>query len=348
MKIQFSAFIKGLLGGYITHADNFYKALNNLTPVYLNDLVDSMPQNVGSLKEWTGPNLDLACKDADFNIMLSFASNFHYLNQFKGKKIGYTVSETTSLHSKWVNEIKKINQVWIPTNWGKQVLIANGVPESMIEIVPEGIDTNIFNPERTPQQAIAKLPGYKFLCVARWDDRKNYQGLLKAFDEEFDNDDNVKLIIACNGSVRIHIKNYQKVVFVNTINNSKAFARLYTSCDSFVLPTHGEGWGLPIMEAMACGLPTITTNWSGHTEFCNNDNCYLINNYKLVDAPKQTYEHLIGQWAEPDIEELKHLMRYVYENREAAKQKGLAASKDMRENWTWDKAAQKALSILSR
>lgn len=38
---------------------------------------------------------------------------------------------------------------------------------------------------------------------------------------------------------------------------------LYKSADCFVLPTHGEGWGLPTMEAMAMGLPTITTNWGG-------------------------------------------------------------------------------------
>jgi glycosyltransferase involved in cell wall biosynthesis len=38
---------------------------------------------------------------------------------------------------------------------------------------------------------------------------------------------------------------------------------LYGGADAFVLPTRGEGWGLPILEAMAAGVPAIATNWSG-------------------------------------------------------------------------------------
>ena len=42
---------------------------------------------------------------------------------------------------------------------------------------------------------------------------------------------------------------------------------LYRSSDCFVLPTRGEGWGLPIIEAMACGVPVIATSWSAQCDF---------------------------------------------------------------------------------
>lgn len=46
---------------------------------------------------------------------------------------------------------------------------------------------------------------------------------------------------------------------------------LYKSVDAFVMATHGEGWGLPIIEAMAMELPAISTFWSGSTgEKCLN------------------------------------------------------------------------------
>jgi glycosyltransferase involved in cell wall biosynthesis len=42
---------------------------------------------------------------------------------------------------------------------------------------------------------------------------------------------------------------------------------MYKAADAFVLPSHGEGWGRPIMEAMSMGLPVIATNWSGQTAY---------------------------------------------------------------------------------
>jgi glycosyltransferase involved in cell wall biosynthesis len=43
------------------------------------------------------------------------------------------------------------------------------------------------------------------------------------------------------------------------------FPRFYKAGDAVVLPTRGEGWGRPQVEAMAMGLPVISTNWSGIT-----------------------------------------------------------------------------------
>jgi glycosyltransferase involved in cell wall biosynthesis len=60
--------------------------------------------------------------------------------------------------------------------------------------------------------------------------------------------------------------------------------RLYAAVDCFVLPTRGEGWGLPIFEAMAMGLPVIATNWSGQVDFMNENNAFPIRVDKLVPS----------------------------------------------------------------
>ena len=51
----------------------------------------------------------------------------------------------------------------------------------------------------------------------------------------------------------------------------------YASADAFVLSTHGEGWGRTVMEAMAMGLPTIASKWSGLTEFISAEYAIPIN-----------------------------------------------------------------------
>ena len=55
-----------------------------------------------------------------------------------------------------------------------------------------------------------------------------------------------------------------------------ALRNLYAAADAFVLPTRGEGWGLPIAEAMAMALPVIATNWSGPTALLSTDNSYPL------------------------------------------------------------------------
>jgi len=77
-----------------------------------------------------------------------------------------------------------------------------------------------------------------------------------------------------------------------------------------VLAAHGEGWGLPLMEAMAMELPTIATNWSGNTEFMNEENSFLVSVEEMVAASTEGH-----QWAKPSVVDLRKQMREVYANR---------------------------------
>lgn len=103
--------------------------------------------------------------------------------------------------------------------------------------------------------------------------------------------------------------------------------RLYKAADAFVLPSRGEGWGRPIVEAMAMSLPVIVTNWSGPMEYLTEANSYPL----AVDAMSEVFEgpfkgHL---WAEPSVDKLRVLMRCVVSAPEEAKTKGRRAREDM-------------------
>ncbi len=116
---------------------------------------------------------------------------------------------------------------------------------------------------------------------------------------------------------------------------------LYTACDAFVLPSRGEAWGLPYIEAMACGLPAIGARWGGNLAFMNDDNSYPIEIEGLEDVPPHIDTPvLIGhKWAKPSVEHLRRQMRYVFEHRQEAQGTGGKAREDVCQHWTIEHAA---------
>lgn len=65
--------------------------------------------------------------------------------------------------------------------------------------------------------------------------------------------------------------------------SAEDYVRLYRACNCYVTASHGEGWGMPVTEAMSMGLPAIVTNWSGMADIVNEDVGYLVN-YTLSDV----------------------------------------------------------------
>src|SRR5205807_2579076 len=104
--------------------------------------------------------------------------------------------------------------------------------------------------------------------------------------------------------------------------------RLYRAVDAFVLPTRGEGWCRPLMEAMAAGLPTIATAWSGptafHTEAVGYPLGYAVAPVSAADA-RELPAFANQRCAQPDLADLRRLMRAVVEDSEGAREKGKAA-----------------------
>ena len=75
----------------------------------------------------------------------------------------------------------------------------------------------------------------------------------------------------------------------------------------------GDAFNIPCLEAMACSLPVITTNYGGQTDFVNNENGWLVDyEYKLVTWDV-SYEG--SSWAVPDIGKLRLVMREAYTQR---------------------------------
>jgi pyrroloquinoline quinone (PQQ) biosynthesis protein C len=92
---------------------------------------------------------------------------------------------------------------------------------------------------------------------------------------------------------------------------------------------------------MATGLPLIATNWAGPADYMTAEDSFLLS-YELQDA-RGTVSDIAtyhGQWAEPDYEHLRYLLRHVYEHPDEAQMKGMQAAQRVHQLWTWDRVAE--------
>jgi glycosyltransferase involved in cell wall biosynthesis len=207
-----------------------------------------------------------------------------------------------------------------------------------------------------PPLDIPERRGFNFLSVFDWSWRKGWDVLLRAYVEEFSPDEDVALLLKVHSSYGLTLDQIQQraaafiadelkqdlertpdVVFLDEVLPAPLMPRLFKSADAYVMPSRCEGWGRPLMEAMAMGLPTIGTRWSGNTEFMDDANSYLIEPNGIVDVPdfalKEVPSYRGHKWAEPSVERLRQQMRFVFEHSDEARAKGRRARQEVTEKY---------------
>ncbi|MBY3181039.1 glycosyltransferase family 4 protein [Rhizobium laguerreae] len=260
----------------------------------------------------------------------------------------------------YIENLTRADEVWTTTAWGADILNANGISAGTIRVVPEGVDTNLFRPY-TPSKRSAL---FRFLFVGKWEERKGPRDLIRAFCKVFQPTEPVELVMHFGHSsmsgrtvyslVREETERadcHQARVLVSTHLPLGGLIRLIQSSDVFVLPTRGEAWGLPIIEAMACGIPAIVTNYSGHLEYANNENSFLIEVGEMIPAQDDNFfprDTDWGLWANPNFEHLCDLLRSVFVNQDLARSKGVIARRDVVRSWSWENAASIAFGHLQK
>ena len=316
----------------------------------MSDLVEEIDfQNTDQLQQAI-----VSSRPTDINISF-IAGNIHEF--FQGHNIQWVVFESNKIPSVVLGNLVHADSIWVPSEWGKNILLAHGFDEDKISVVPEGVNASRYHPYARTQ---TQRP-FRFLFVGKYEKRKSLTETISAFAQTFGNNPTVELVIKTH-YMKTGISDIEQQLADLKINNVNALIgatdnlqNIYNHCDVLVAPTKGEAWGLPIIEAAASGLAIATTYYSGHTEYLQHITGSIIPvDYDLAPVDCDTYKENYpehdnnwGQWAIPDIDNLAEVMTLCKNQKEYLIKAAFKTSKIVRTQFSWQNSVDTALKTLT-
>lgn len=278
----------------------------------------------------------------------------------RGKYYGFPIFELDKFNDIELHHLKCPHELIVCSHWAKDVLRDNGI-QNPVHVVPLGIDPYIFTP------ALCKDEGGPtvFLNVGKWEVRKGHDFIWKVFNDAFSPDDNVELWMMPHNPFlkdsetkeweNLYLKSPMgvagKIKILPWVDTHRDLAKVMSQATCGLFPARAEGWNLELLEMMALGKPVITTNYSGHTEFCTPSNSLLIQTDENEDAFDGKWFHGQGQWAYIGDSEMMYIgnhMRRLHNIHQHPDQKsinnpdGIATG----EQFTWANSAEILAGIL--
>jgi glycosyltransferase involved in cell wall biosynthesis len=246
----------------------------------------------------------------------------------------YTMWESNLVPESLVAEANQSTAVLVPCRQNEEDFRRAGLG------VPVGVLHHGVNPSAFPLVERPARDTFTFGTFGHLSPRKGTDVLIRAFLAEFGSGDDARLVLKSSVDAGAYGSDDPRISTISTVLGEAGLLEVLSGFDAMVLPSRGEGFGLCGLEAMATGLPLIATAWSGPTEYLDPADSFPLA-YRLVDAAgtesnRVSYE---GQWAEPDVDDLRAQMRWIYEHRDEATAMGRAAARRVRQHWTWERAA---------
>jgi glycosyltransferase involved in cell wall biosynthesis len=268
----------------------------------------------------------------------------------------------------WTAKInREFDQLWVYTDWIRQQAITSGIAPERVRLVPLGVDAEIFRPEG-PRSALPTRKSFRFLFVGTAVVRKGFDILLAAYLDAFTRDDDVSLVIKDHSGNAFHSPTYRaeiegairnpkapEILYIDNFLPSQELAALYRACNVGVFPYRAEGFCLPILEAMACGTPSIVPERGACRDFCSEETSFLVPAVRVQLPVNRRFALKIGveediaavDFSEVRVESLMRTMKEVRAlGRERLARKADAGVRVAHGRFTWERSAERAAHCL--
>ncbi len=277
-----------------------------------------------------------------------------------------TVTEDSLLGSGSLKERFAVSDIRIitPSHWSRQGFIRSGALPDRVSVVPHGVDINIFKPlPESERQALRRQLGWNgyfvFLHAGAMTRNKGIHFLLKSLAATAQHHPNVRLVLKgldslymSEGFVRDITEDLSekekeavlpRIVYSGNTFSFLEMAQLYQAADAYVSPYMAEGFNMPVLEAMACGLAVICTKGGPTDEFTSTEFVLGIESdfQKMVDNHQVTKYFLY-----PDQNHIIEMMNRVIENPKIRDKANRLGPSFVASRFTWKHVVDKLLEIL--
>ena len=265
-------------------------------------------------------------KDCDFVVQHTLPINYCYNSDYK-KNIGYLAVESADFSTTgWARNCNMMDEMWVPSEETKQSLVRSGV-NVPIQIVPHSVDVQVIQGSPEGEKIDALENCFTFGFFGEFIERKNVKALLKAFHMAFSPLEPVNLFIKTSKADLDKVQNYAKFVrdglklrrrykeevIVTGMLPQRDYISVMRQVNCFVMPSRGEAFCIPSLEAMCLGIPSIYTEGigMGHTVGASVKShdvpCFgAVDTLEKLDTAWTT-------WKEIDVIDLAKTMRTMYE-----------------------------------
>jgi glycosyltransferase involved in cell wall biosynthesis len=223
-----------------------------------------------------------------------------------------------------------LDGVLVPSEYSRHAIRNSGV-RLPIAVIGHGIDHSGRMPrvigDRAKRGPVTHALPFTFLHISSGLARKGIEELITAYCLAFSRRDPVLLVIKTFDNptntidtwverLTSRAKHAPAIQVVSEELGQRQIDFLYHVADAVVLPTRGDGFNLPAAEGMARGLPVIVTRHSGHLDFCNDANSFLVD--CAYDFSTSHLNIPNSLWARPSIEQLVGAMKTLYRDGRAS------------------------------
>lgn len=258
---------------------------------------------------------------------VSYLEHPQYFTRFRSRQLRFTVKRT----------VEAAARILTPSEFSRRAILRNyKLDERKVVVVPNAVSSSFRPVERESAAAVVeekfRISGPFVLTVGDLQPRKNHLGLLHAFEETLRQHPHLPHRLVFVGKETWYSKELHRAVMRSNVAGRVHFTgfvedsdllQFYGACDLFVFPSFYEGFGLPILEAMACGRAVACSSATAMPEVANAAGI-LFDPYSVPEMARAIGDVLLD-------EEMRVRLERLGSNRAAS--------------FTWERAAQRTLDV---